>query len=401
MEKEFSNWSGSMRFTPGERTAPRDEAELAELVRRAAERKITVRPAGAGHSSQPLVATEGILVSLEHIKGLESPDLEAREATLKAGMMLKETGGALLEHGLAMENLGDVDYQALVGAVGTGTHGTGRHLKILSAHLVEVGLVTGTGEIRRVSIADDQDFIQAAKVSLGVLGIFTSMRLRLLPAYRLHRRECCTHIDDCMANLEQLMEDNRNFDFYWYPRSDLARIRTMNLPGEGMQDIPFARCIREKEKFGWSSEVIPRERHLKFEEMEYSLPLEAGPACFQEVRKRVKERHRKQVCWRVLYRTVAADDAFLSHSSGRDTATISLHQNNTLPFQEYFDDIEPIFLAYGGRPHWAKKHSLNAKRLEPLYPMWSRFLEIRSRMDPEGVFLNPYLKGLLGIDAGA
>lgn len=397
MGQEFSNWSGSMRFTPGRRAAPKNEEELAALVRRAAEEKTSVRPVGAGHSSQPLVATDGILVSLEHFKGLDSPDTKAREAGIRAGMMLKEAGKTLLDADLAMENLGDVDYQALVGAVGTGTHGTGKRLKILSAHLVGVRLVTGTGEILQLSFDQDPDFIRAAKVSLGVLGIFTSVRLRLLPAYRLHRRECCTHIDDCTANLESLVEENRNFDFYWYPRSDLARIRTMNPPGEGMDDISFARCLREKERQGWSSEVIPRERHLKFDEMEYSLPAEAGPACFQEVRKRVKEKHRKYVCWRVLYRTVAADDGFLSHCTGRDTATISLHQNNTLPFQEYFDDIEPIFRAYGGRPHWAKKHSLSAKELEPLYPMWSRFLEIRRKMDPDGVLLNPYLRDLLGI----
>ncbi len=50
--------------------------------------------------------------------------------------------------------------------------------------------------------------------------------------------------------------------------------------------------------------------------------------------------------------------------------TISLHQNNTLPYEEYFEDIEPIFLSYGGRPHWGKKHTLEAGQLRPLYPEW-------------------------------
>ncbi len=43
----------------------------------------------------------------------------------------------------------------------------------------------------------------------------------------------------------------------------------------------------------------------------------------------------------MLYRTVAPDDAYLSMASGRPTATISLHQNNTLPFWPFFRDIEP------------------------------------------------------------
>jgi len=102
------------------------------------------------------------------------------------------------------------------------------------------------------------------------------------------------------------------------------------------------------------------------------------------------------VAWRVLYRTVAPDDAYLSIAHGRATATISLHQNATLPFWGFFNDIEPIFQEYGGRPHWAKKHTMAADDLMPLYPRWDRFIAARRRMDPDGLFLNPYLERLLG-----
>ena len=131
--------------------------------------------------------------------------------------------------------------------------------------------------------------------------------------------------------------------------------------------------------------------------MEYALPAEAGRVCFQEVRQRIKERWRHLVGWRVLYRTIAADDAYLSLAYNRPTVTISLHQNTTLPFQEYFSDIEPIFRAHGGRPHWGKRHALQAADLRPLYPAWDRFQEARQRIDPAGVFLNAYLRGLLGV----
>jgi FAD/FMN-containing dehydrogenase len=131
--------------------------------------------------------------------------------------------------------------------------------------------------------------------------------------------------------------------------------------------------------------------------MEFALPLERGIACFQEVRQRVKERWRATVGWRVLVRTIAADDAYLSLANGRTTVTISLHQNSTLAYQDYFDDIEPIFRAYDGRPHWGKKHSLHAPELRPLYPEWDRFLALRHRHDPGGVFLNGYLCDLLGV----
>ncbi|HZD44138.1 MAG TPA: D-arabinono-1,4-lactone oxidase, partial [Methanomicrobiales archaeon] len=146
---------------------------------------------------------------------------------------------------------------------------------------------------------------------------------------------------------------------------------------------------------GWANEVIPKKRALKFDEMEYEMPAEVGPECFLEVRKRIKEKHRKYVGWRVLYRTVAEDDAYLSMSYGRPTVAISLHQNAGLPYWNYFTDIETIFRRYGGRPHWGKKHTLTAHDLEPLYPLWDRFRNVRRRMDPDGVFMSPFLRGLL------
>ena len=97
----------------------------------------------------------------------------------------------------------------------------------------------------------------------------------------------------------------------------------------------------------------------------------------------------------MLYRTVAADNAWLSPAEGRATTTISLHQNASLPWKEYFEDIEPIFRAHGGRPHWAKKHTMRAAQLAPLYPHWAAFARLRHDFDPGDAFLPPALRRLL------
>ncbi len=393
---EWSNWSGSLRFRPNTIAMPGDEAALVALVRRAAEERRTVRAVGAGHSSSPLVETTDVLVSLEKFQGLEWHDAQTQRATLGAGMTLKNAGEELLRVALAMHNLGDVNVQTVAGAIATGTHGSGETLPNLATMLVGGRMVTGTGEIVEFSFEREPELTCAARVSLGVIGILTRVQLQLLPAYRLHRQEWCTHIDDCLAHLDQLIAENRNFDFYWYPRSDEAKLRTLNVPEQAPRDIPFAK--RVKEKIGWSSEVLSRVRELPFDEMEYALPAEAGPECFREVRRRVKEKHRQYVGWRVLYRTIAPDDSPLSPAFGRETVTISLHQNAGLPFWEYFRDLEPIMRAYGGRPHWGKKHTLKAAELRLLYPRWDHFLQIRQDSDPEGVFLNPYLRALLGVE---
>ena len=388
MTNEWSNWSGSLRFTPAIVAVPANEEELSQIIRRAGAENRTVRVWGAGHSSTPLVQTPDILVSMERLKGIVSR--EGNTVTIRSGMMLKEANEVFLKLGLALENLGDVDLQSLAGAISTGTHGTGKNLRIISNHLVGGRIINGKGEIVDFSMESDPEFTLAARVALGSLGIFTRLRLQLLPSYQLHRKEWCTHIEDCMVNLDSLISSNRNFDFYWYPRSDEAKLRTLNLSEEETPDIPFAWC--QKEKFGWSGDVIPKERDNKFDEIEYWLPFENGPSCFEEVRSRIKQFHRKDVGWRVLYRTVAADEAFLSGAHGRETVTVSMHHNASLPHEEFFRDVEPILIKHGGRPHWGKKHYLTASELKTLYPNWSRFQEIRRSLDPDGVFMNPYLQ---------
>jgi FAD/FMN-containing dehydrogenase len=220
--------------------------------------------------------------------------------------------------------------------------------------------------------------------------------LQLLPSLKLERSEWCTHTDLCLSHLDELIAGNRNFDFYWYPRNDLIKIRLLNEPGNGMQKLSYAEQVLHGS--GDAIEILPRERDLKFDEMEYAFPFEAGPECFSEIRKIIKSKFRKTVAWRVLYRTIAADENYLSPHTGRNSVTISLHQNAGLPFMDYFCTIEPVFRHFGGRPHWGKKHTLKATKLKQSYPEWNKFMQIRKQMDPHGLFMNEYLKQIFDED---
>lgn len=197
-----------------------------------------------------------------------------------------------------------------------------------------------------------------------------------------------------LENFAELVETNRSVDFYWYPRSDLAQVRMLNKPGEEPALTPEG--YLKKDETGPNYQIIPNARMLKFEEMEYMLPLDTDLTAFQQVRERIKAKHRHQVGWRVLVRTIAADQAMLSNAQARPTMTIALLQNTTMPFKEYFDDVQPIFWEHRGRPHWGKKHTLKAAELAELYPEWDKFRRIRRRMDPEGVFMNDHLREILG-----
>ena len=147
---------------------------------------------GAAHSFNACARPEEIAISLHHLRGLVDIDKDRSEATVYAGTYLHELGDMLSEHGLALENMGDVQYQTLAGAVSTGTHGTGLSLGSVSGQIVAWEWVDGTGEVRTHRRGDD-DLSNALHISLGMLGIFTKLTVKAVPLYGLREQSYVRH----------------------------------------------------------------------------------------------------------------------------------------------------------------------------------------------------------------
>ena len=383
----WSNWSGGVRCEPREILRPRDEDGIVAAVRRAAEAGGGLRTAGSGHSFSPVVATDGVLVSLEAWSGLESVDAAARRATIRAGTRLSALGEPLREHGLALANQGDVDVQSLGGAIGTGTHGTGPTLGSLSTQVVAVRLANADGLVETWG-EEDAERLDAARVSVGLFGVAIAYTLQLVPAYRLHERTWRGGVDDAMERFDENVAAHRHYEFFWWPSRDLVEHKSLD-----PTDLPAGAEVGRRERVDWSHRVFPSERDLRFEEMEYAVPAEAGPACFLAVRERMRSRH-GHVEWPVEVRTLAADRSWIGPASGRATVTISLHQGADLPCEDFFRDCESIFLEHGGRPHWGKRHFRDGTWARAAYPSWERFAALRRELDPRGTFLSAPLRPL-------
>jgi FAD/FMN-containing dehydrogenase len=400
MTNDWSNWSGSVTCQPAQLAMPASEAEVIALVQQAHAAGTKVRVFGSGHSFVPLCATGDALLSLDCLAGIESVDAERGEAVIRAGSKLHDLGEPLREHGLALANQGDVDVQSLAGAVSTGTHGTGPALGSISTQVVGLRLVAGDGRVIECSREGDSGRFSALGVSLGACGVLTAIRLRLLPAYNLHERVWREPIAECLTRLDERILATRHFEFFWYPTTDLALVKTLeptaaepsarrSLGGSDSNPLDGV----EGERVDHNYRIFPTVRSVRFNEMEYALPAEAGPSCFAAIRNLMRERH-GDVTWPIEYRTVAADGLDLSPNHVRATVAISIHQAAELDQQAFFADAEPIFRAHGGRPHWGKMHTLAATDLAPLYPRWEHFLQVRDELDPTGVFLNDHLRRL-------
>ena len=430
--ERWSNWSGSVKSMPRQVAKPGNIDQLARLVRDYGRDGRHVRVVGAGHSFTPLVQSDDVLMSLDEMQGIESVDTTASRATVLGGTRLKKLGGTLFEHGVAQENLGDIDVQSISGAISTGTHGTGVRFGTLSTQVEGFTLVTASGEVLECSPESNPDIFKAAQVSLGTLGIIAKVTLRVVPAKRLHYQGNRKKLGDCLANLEQYKQENSHFEFFWFPYTDGVQAKFLNettdpasksslwgdfnkivlengvywVLSESCRLIPrlcktvcriSSRSIANIDEIDYSYRVFTTPRLVRFQEMEYNIPAEHLSSVVNEIRECI-EKYQFRVHFPVECRFVQADDIWLSPAYQRDSAYVAVHMYRGMPYRSYFQHIEEIFKRYQGRPHWGKMHTRTAAELSALYPRWYDFQRIRATLDPQGMFLNDYLRALFSAD---
>jgi FAD/FMN-containing dehydrogenase len=385
----WSNWSGKQRARPGNIQFVRSEADVAASVSHAARQGHNVRAAGAGHSHAALVPNDGVIIDTSGLAGIITVDRAQQTARIRAGSRIYTLGRPLHDAGLALINQGDIDRQAIAGACATGTHGTGPGLGNLSSAVLSARLVTASGDAVECSATERPELWQAAQLNLGALGIVTELTLQLRPAYKLAEHGWTESYASLMEKLPELIGGSRHFEFFWYPGDDTAMAKTLD---ETTQE-PRYPLDGEGQRLAWSYEVLPNHRPHLHTEMEYSVPAEAGPACLQEIRDLIQRRF-PTLRWPVEYRTLAADDVWLSTAYQQPTVTISVHQDINEDDRPYFEACEAIFLEFGGRPHWGKVHYLDGTRMAQLHPCWKQWWTVRDAIDPGGTFLNDHLRAL-------
>ena len=402
----WTNWAGSVACEPALAAMP-DIAGIAGILSDARDKGMTVRPRGTGHSFVPLCATDGLMVGADNMQGIVRIDRRFGQATILAGTVIADLGEPLNSAGLALANQGDIDVQTIAGAIGTGTHGTGLRFGNLSTQLASMRMVTASGGILEVSRATDPRVFDAAGVSLGSLGIIVDVTLNLVRSYRLREENFLLEAEECCSALPRIQAGWRNVELFWLPEFDQCVVKWLTptaraLTPDDEMDPPLAapgtveRYLRPA-RIHWSHRIYQSKRTVRFNEMEFAVPLARGPDCFRSIRDLVRLEF-PEVRWAVEYRTVAADSFHLSQAHGADVACISVHEHADAHYEPFFRAAQEIFLSPGGRPHWGKTHYCDASMLAPLYPRWDDFLSVRRELDPHGLFLNPYLRLLFGID---
>ncbi|MFT7687929.1 MAG: FAD-linked oxidoreductase [Candidatus Azotimanducaceae bacterium] len=421
----WTNWAGNQSCVPAFRLSPETEDELVSNLKQA---KGVVRAVGSGHSFSAVVPTDDTLISTDLLNGLVRFDGEKMQATLLAGTRLNAMGPILHSIGQAVPNMPDMDYPALGGSIANSVHATGTNFGSMSSYVVGMKLATVGGDLIECNAEKNSEIFQAAKTSIGALGIVSEITLQNLPSYNLIETNKVEKLEDVLENIEKRCQEHRHFEFFPIPyasvcitvTTDIARnddtqlaeedpsavytlrdvfnaVSWIPVVGEGVYDSVLTNVLAsdvETVRSGPSFKVFPHTRVVRFREMEYTVPAEVGPACLREIMDTIKEKN-LPLTFPLEYRYVKADDIWLSMFEGQDGCSISIHQFGDVDYKKPFFEVEKVFWKYGGRPHWGKIHTLGAKQLAKLYPRhWQDFQEVRRELDPSGKLMNDHLKTL-------
>jgi FAD-linked oxidoreductase len=406
-------------------------AGTADATTPAGEHGMRVRVAGSGHSFSDIVCTDGLLVSLERMDRVLDVDRHSGLVRVQGGITIRALNHALDAHGLALENLGDVDAQTIAGAISTATHGTGARLRNIPSLLVELTLVLADGSTLVCSPQRDPEVFAAARVGLGALGAIAEVTLQCVPAFTLCGVDKPAPLRDTLERFHQLAHSNDHFEFFVFPHANVALTRTNNRTDQPPRPrsrinayandvlltnhafgllcragrhypalIPHinrlvTRLAGSSQRIEPSAAIFASPRLVRFTEMEYALPRQHTPVAVERVMELVRER-RFAVPFPIEVRTVAPDQAMLSTAYGRDTGFVAVHMFDRMEWEPYFRAVEQIMDELHGRPHWGKRHFQTAATLRPRYPQWDRFAAVRARLDPHGRFANAYTDRVLG-----
>ena len=383
---EWKNWSGKLSANPQRIVQVGTVDAIRSELLAARNGGWTVRTAWTTHSHYPLLPTDGVILDTRPLSGLVSVDADAMTATFRAGTKIHACGRPLLEHGLGLLNQGDIDQQSVGGAIATGTHGTGVDLGSFSSAVTELLILLVDGSVVTCTPDREPDLFEAARLSLGAVGVILEVTLQVREAYRLEEQRWLEPFESVMERIDELVTATRHFEYFWYPGQDRAICKSIDITEEPSR-YPLG---DEGQRLAWGFEVLPNQRLDPHTEMEYSIATERGPSCVAEIKNLLSSNH-PDVLWPIEYRTVAADNVWLSPARGRATVTVSIHEDVERDETAYYKDAETVFRAHGGRPHWGKVHYLSGEDLAADYDHWQDWWRVRDEVDPTGVLLNDVL----------
>jgi xylitol oxidase len=419
---ELTNWAGNHRYGAIVVHRPQTLDELRRLVAGAR----SLRALGTRHTFTAIGDAEE-LVALDALAGASeiAIDRGAMTVTVGAAVTYARLAEALEAARLALANMASLPHISVIGAVATGTHGSGDALGNLATAVRAMRIVTSSGEVLDLDVGDPR--FAGAVVHLGALGIVTQATLAVEPSYQLRQRVYLgLEWEQLAENLDAITAAGRSVSVFHrfgerarevWVKGDAAGGRAgheqapPSLFGAAAataarNPVPGADPAYATTQLGVAGPWCERLPHFRAgftpsagEEIqsEWFVARADGIAALGALRQELAERIRPLLFVAEL-RTIAADELWLSPHCGRDS--IGLHftwHRDPAGVRELCAEVERVLAPFAPRPHWGKAFAEGAAALAGRYPRLSEFLALRRELDPRKTFVNAWLSEKLPV----
>jgi xylitol oxidase len=411
-----TNWAGNLAYT----ASTLHEPTSVEEVRRIVAASTSIRALGSRHSFNDIADGTAELLSTAGLTGPVTINRDRSTVTVGAGIRYGELARELEREGFALANLASLPHISVGGAVATGTHGSGNRNRSLAAAVVGLELVAGSGDLVRFQ-AGDPDF-DGAVINLGALGIVTKLELGIEPAFeveqtvfeRLPLENLIRDFDGVTGaaysvSVFTTWRDPDVADSVWVKRrpdrdAPLEEMLFGAVPADDERHpLPGLPAIGCTPQLGVAGPWYNRLPHFKLDftpsngvelQSEYLVPREHAVDAIRAVRELSTEIVPLLQVNEI--RTVAADELWLSSSYGTDAVGLHFTWVQDQPAVEAFlPKLEAALEPYSAKPHWGKLFTPGAHDFDRLYPRLEDFRILAKRLDPEGVFTNPFTTAVM------
>lgn len=393
-----TNWAGNVTFTSAQAVAPASDGELRAVVRGSS----AVHVVGSGHSFNTVADTTGTLVSLSAMP--EVFEVSGRTVRVSAGMTLATLAVRLEAAGLALHTLPSLPHITVAGAIATATHGSGS--RSLAGAVRSVEVLRGDGSVVELTSA-------GAPVSLGGLGVVTTVTLDVVPSFQVAQ----TVYEDVawttfLVRLEQIFGGAYSVSAFvdWQGGATLwvkHRVgdeefafpgRPASEPTHPIPGQPTAHCTLQGGVPGPWHERLP---HFRAEftpsvgdelQTEYFVPRTRAVTALRALAEMSTViSPLVQAC---EIRTIDAEPQWLSPAHERDS--LAIHFTWVPDTPAVLALLPRLEEAIAPRPHWGKLFTVPAPLLAARYPQWDAFRALLREHDPKGVFRNEFLTRYFG-----
>ena len=221
----LEDWAQLISFSPAVVLRPTSIDELKttlESIHRGDAGPARVRVPGSLHSCSEIVVSDALLDTSALPKTIEL-DADNGAVVATANVTLHDFLAEVDRHGKTVTATGGSDHQTLAGLISTGTApASARHALYELLDWVELISVDAAGHAAERRITRGEPEFTAAVCSLGLLGVLTRVRFRLVDELYFSVVQKVVELDDVLADLDAT---SAKYDFWrinWMPKSEKA-----------------------------------------------------------------------------------------------------------------------------------------------------------------------------------